>query len=70
MNNNWILDVIDDLRSFADRNGFSAISEKLEEASIVAAGELSRGTRPLEGMNGHEGDSRAVYRPCKAGENA
>jgi hypothetical protein len=71
MKNTWIVDVIEDLRRFADCNGFPGISEKLEEASLVAALELAIETpESARDAVGHERDSRTVYRPYAAGKNA
>ncbi len=41
MANDWILDVLSDLKAFATRNGYEALTEKLEETVLVAATEIS-----------------------------
>lgn len=41
MHYNWILDVLNDLRSFADSNGLPVLSEQLADAQLVAATELA-----------------------------
>ena len=38
----WILDVLSDLRSFAQGNGLPALAEQLGDTSIVAATEIAR----------------------------
>ncbi|MCV2870129.1 hypothetical protein OEW28_15980 [Defluviimonas sp. WL0002] len=38
----WILDVLSDLKSFAQGNGLPALAEQLGDTAIVAAGEISR----------------------------
>ena len=38
----WILDVLSDLKSFAQGNGLPALAEQLGDTSIVAATEISR----------------------------
>lgn len=40
MVNDWILDVLADLRNFAGTNGFSALERQLELARSVAQSEL------------------------------
>lgn len=41
MTNDWILDVLADLRAFADANGLSATGEHLDDAVIAAAAEIA-----------------------------
>ncbi len=41
MKNEWILDVLDDLRSFAQDHHLSALSEQLDDARLIAASELA-----------------------------
>ena len=41
MANDWILDVLADLRRFACQNDLGALARELDRASRVAAGELA-----------------------------
>ncbi len=41
MKNDWILDVLADLRTFAQANGLNALAEQLEDTALVAAGEIA-----------------------------
>lgn len=41
MPNDWIIDVLADLRAFAELNGLEATAAQLEDASLVALAELS-----------------------------
>ncbi len=41
MSNEWIIDVLTDLRRFAQKNGMSATAAELEDACLVALGELA-----------------------------
>ena len=41
MKNEWILDVLSDLRNFAHNNGFSVLAEQLDDTKLVAASELT-----------------------------
>ena len=51
MQNEWILDVLTDLRTFAHQNGLAVLAEHLDDTRLVAAAELTlnaEGTRPHE----------------------
>ncbi len=41
MKNGWILDVLDDLRTFAQDHHLLALSEQLDDARLIAARELA-----------------------------
>lgn len=41
MANEWILDVLADLRSFARKNSLSALASQLDDAALVAAAEIA-----------------------------
>ena len=41
MTNDWILDVLADLKTFADTNGLGALSLQLDETATIAAAEIS-----------------------------
>lgn len=41
MPNKWIIDVLADLRAFAEMSGLQATAAQLEDASLVALAELS-----------------------------
>ena len=51
MQNEWILDVLSDLKTFACQNGHSTLAEHLDDMRIVAATEL---TVESEGNAAHE----------------
>ena len=40
MANDWIIDVLADLRQYALRHNYIALAEQLDDAIVVAAGEL------------------------------
>ncbi|MDU8928775.1 hypothetical protein RXV86_15390 [Alisedimentitalea sp. MJ-SS2] len=59
MKNDWILDVLADLKAFAKANGLKALAEQLEDTSLVAAAEIASlgegttgGARPEQGEIG------------------
>jgi len=41
MSDNWILDVLADLKSFALRNSLNALAEQLDDTILVAATEIA-----------------------------
>lgn len=41
MQNDWILDVLSDLRSFAQENGLPRLAQHLDETALLAAAEIS-----------------------------
>ena len=41
MKNDWILDVLADLKTFAKANSLAALAEQLETATLVAAAEIA-----------------------------
>ncbi|NIY80516.1 MAG: hypothetical protein HWE33_12795 [Rhodobacteraceae bacterium] len=53
MRNDWILDVLTDLRTFADQNGLKASAEHLADTCLVVAAELSN--RPSEALSEQAG---------------
>jgi len=45
MRNDWILDVLADLRTFARDNGLPALAERVDDAQQVAVEEIARKAR-------------------------
>jgi hypothetical protein len=67
MPNDWIIDVLADLKAFANLNGLTATAAQLEDASLVALAELSspppRSRDGVQGMaGGHERETGTVTR--------
>jgi hypothetical protein len=42
MGKDWMIDVLADLRSFAQQNGMMILSEQLDDTILVAAAELAQ----------------------------
>ncbi|UWQ92206.1 hypothetical protein QEZ52_05345 [Aliisedimentitalea scapharcae] len=40
-NNDWILDVLVDLKSFASANGLGVLAEQLDDTMLIAAAEIA-----------------------------
>lgn len=55
--NDWILDVLADLRAFALSNGLPAISEQLDDTLLIAAGELRSQSNKGQTLGHGEADS-------------
>lgn len=49
MQHDWILDVLADLKAYANKNGLPALARELDEATLIAAAETasSEGKAPL-----------------------
>lgn len=45
MAHDWIIDVLTDLKAFANANGLPALAERLEETNIVAQIEIASQTK-------------------------
>ena len=41
MTNDWILDVLADLKAFARTNGMTVLAEQLDDAVLIAAAEIA-----------------------------
>ncbi len=44
MADDWILDVLSDLKAFASKNGLSKTAEQLDDATLIAAAEIASRT--------------------------
>ncbi|WP_263721829.1 hypothetical protein [Defluviimonas sp. WL0075] len=67
----WILDVLSDLKSFAQGNGLPELAEQLGDTSIVAAHEISRLSEEWGGGQSRDAGKVAAVRWGTSGvENA
>ena len=57
MANDWILDVLADLRAFASLNGMPRLAEHLDDATLAAAAEIAGAKARAEEA---KGDGQAV----------
>jgi len=62
MANDWILDVLADLKTYAKKNGLDALAEQLEETMLIAATEIAsaEGKAPQAAMQ-NAGTTGYVY---------
>ena len=68
MSNDWMLDVLDDLRRFAELNDLPRLSRELKRTAGVARAELRPGAS--QGTVRDEWPGRAVSGAAVEGENA
>ncbi len=59
MPNDWIIDVLADLRSYAEMNGLAATAASLEDATLVALAEA--GSFQARGRSGDGSVAQAGY---------
>lgn len=68
MKNAWMLDVIEDLRRFADLNDMPRLHDELSRVATTARREILHGPAPL-GM-AHDGMGQRLSRHSVESENA
>ena len=62
MAHDWIFDVLADLKTYARKNGLSALADELDEATLIAATEIaSREGKAPNAAAGHAGTTRYAY---------
>lgn len=70
MKNDWMLDVLADLRSFADLNDMPRLSRELARVSCVARDEIQTEAVVVEGTSRDEGACGTLSGSVVASENA
>lgn len=71
MANDWIIDVIADLKTYAETNGLSELADQLGDATLIAATEIaSEKDRAPEMANWEVGNTKPMYRPIAERESA
>ncbi|RVT82779.1 hypothetical protein DXV76_16225 [Rhodobacteraceae bacterium CCMM004] len=66
MTNEWLIDVLADLKAFAAKNELSALAQQLDLTAVIAASELAERatggrTRDKGAWSAHEGASRRPH---------
>lgn len=71
MTNDWIIDVLMDLRLFAEQNGLATLADHLDDTVLVAASELAArdGTAKGGSLN-HAHQLRGTYSTVAASDSA
>lgn len=70
MANDWMLDVLADLKSFAESNGLGATERQLDQAMITVAHELALTREVTQGTTRGVGHVREFHRSVTIGRNA
>jgi len=69
--NDWILDVLADLKQFAARNDLTALAAQLDQTAVVAAKEIASTDMRAPALIGvHAAQTRMVHRTSGLGEDA
>ncbi len=50
MCNEWLLDVLTDLKTFAEKNGLSVTADQLDDARLIAMTEIASASRRQNGV--------------------
>lgn len=68
MTNDWIIDVLTDLKKFSAKNEMISLTEQLDDTIMVAATELSYSKPPMRRMVGKFAQTgRYAKHPCTGG---
>jgi hypothetical protein len=70
MSQEWMIDVLSDLRNFAQANGLAGLAEQLDDAILVAVTELGSVAGPAAAGGGIAYQDIVFSGSVAAGENA
>lgn len=70
MANDWMLDVLADLKSFAESNGLGATERQLDQAMIIVANEIATMRGVAQGTAQGVGHVREFHRSVTGGGEA
>ncbi len=72
MAHNWIFDVLADLKTYAKKNGLSALAEQLDDATLIAATEIAsiEGGRPEAAASNDDATLGYIFRQHAGCQNA
>ena len=62
MSQEWMIDVLVDLRNFCQKNGLETLSEHLEDTIHIAAEQIAELAKASEGRGPNDGKSGSVHR--------
>ena len=62
MSQEWIIDVLIDLRKFAGKNNLGRLGEQLDDTIHIAAAEMSKLARGGDVSGRHDSQDRSVHR--------
>ena len=72
MAHNWIFDVLADLKTYAKKNGLSALAEQLDDATLIAATEIAsiEGRQPDAAASNDDTTPGTIFRRHAECQNA
>jgi len=70
MSQEWMIDVLKDLKSFARQNGLLALAEQLDDTILVATSDLASGGARARAGAAHANETGALHRAHGTGEHA
>jgi len=68
MTQEWMIDVLTDLKNFAQTNGLMALAEQLDDSILVAVSELKLNTQDTVTVGGSRPKDIDVHRTLAASE--
>ena len=68
MSQEWMIDVLTDLKKFAQQNGLMALAEQLDDSILIAAAELKLNEPVVVQGEGYANQDRSVHRTLAAGD--
>ena len=69
MSQEWIVDVLSDLKSFARQNGMDSLAEQLDDTMMVAAAELAQSVKgDLTTLDDHAPRVTHIHRGFAGGD--
>ncbi len=68
MSQEWMIDVLTDLKQFAQQNGLMGLAEQLDDSILVAAAELKQNGQDAVETEHHAKQDIRVPRALTAGE--
>lgn len=69
MSQEWMIDVLTDLRKFARNNGLMGLAEQLDDTILIAATEMKSQRKTSETVFSDANPDRSVHRAFAAIEN-
>lgn len=69
MSQEWMIDVLTDLKKFAAQNGLLGLAEQLDDSILIAAAELKLNEQGLAQGRGYAKQTDFIYRAIAAGDN-
>lgn len=69
MSQQWMIDVLTDMKKFAHQNGLMGLAEQLDDTILIAASELKLNELEAAGIGRYAKQNNRVHRTLAAGDN-